>query len=90
MSNKVIKYPTKEQLESFKVGDFVTSEFWRDEEHIIRKITEIIPHTGYNSGFCVSADGGKPCLCCDKPMGQEIKLVDGSWFLPVTNSIDTK
>jgi len=66
-----------------KKGDLVTSDFYRDEESTVRKITDIKKDKTYGSGYCASADGGDICECCKKPSGKVIIRVDAAWFKKV-------
>jgi hypothetical protein len=62
------------------VGDRVTTGFHRGEEAIIRTVTmvEVMPKS--QTGIGVSADGGDPCVCCGRPLGRVVGLVDSSWY----------
>jgi len=67
----------------FKVGDLVTTRYYQDQDKIVRKIVYIKRDNEYGSGFCASADVGKPCPHCNRPFADAIFHVDSDWFVKV-------
>jgi hypothetical protein len=65
----------------FKKGNLVKSDFYEEEKDIVRKIISIKKDNG---GYRVSADAGKICECCKRPLGKEILGVDSAWFEKVS------
>lgn len=66
-----------------KVGDKVTSDYWHDENDVIRKITAVYKDSNFTGGLAASADCGGICPCCKRPLGKEISYVNISWFKKV-------
>ena len=64
----------------FKVGEKVTSKFNSGEEDIVRTITKCERDDSCGSKFRASANGGEPCKCCGKIIGNSIIDVDSLWF----------
>jgi hypothetical protein len=66
----------------FKVGDLVTSDFYRDNAKLVRKITSVRRDESCGSGWRASADGGEICPHCGRSE-KPIHAVDSPWFVPV-------
>lgn len=69
----------------FKVGDKVSSDFYKEESDIVRTVTYIEEDKRCGSGYRVRADGGEPCPCCKRLPGRPIggtfdEGVDSAWF----------
>lgn len=64
----------------FKVGDLVTTDFYRDEKRVKRRITKVEPTPSTASKWFASADDGGRCGTCGRPLGRPIHAVDASWF----------
>ena len=63
----------------FRVGDKVTTDFQRGQEHIVRTVTEVIGHATCQSGWLVSANAGEPCDKCARGY-DTIGRIDSDWF----------
>lgn len=77
-----------EKKQPFNVGDKVTTNYYPNQEKIVRAVLEIYKDSDCESGWRVLADGGEPCACCKRPFGNEIGGrhgygVDSGWFKKV-------
>lgn len=66
-----------------KIGDKITSEFYKNKKTVIRTITFIEKDSGTGSGYRASADGGEECKCCKHIPSKNIERVDAAWFIPI-------
>jgi len=80
--NKNQKMPTKKTILNFKVGDKVTTPFYRDDEYVVRTITRIEDDIDTGSTRMIWADDGGKCECCERPFSKSTPGIDGAWFIP--------
>lgn len=66
--------------EELKIGDKVTSDFYKREIDVVREITSIKKDDSTGSGYRATASPGEKCKCCNHIPGIEIKDVDAAWF----------
>ena len=74
----------KLDINSLKIGDKITSDFFEDEQGVIRTIIELYDNVNTSSRRGVVFDGGEPCPHCKRPYGKAIN-VD---YFPLNGFID--
>ncbi len=79
----------KDVHNTLTVGSKVTTDFYRNEEHIVRQILTLYPSDDHASGYVASADGGEICPHCGRA-GSPMRPVDAAWFIPVVVPVEEK
>ena len=72
----------KDTKAPFAVGDAVTSDYFRDEATVVRRVTVINQDAHCESGWRAAVDGGDECKTCGRRLGTPIHGVDSAWCKP--------
>lgn len=72
---------TNNDTPPFKIGDLVTSDFYRKDAAVVRRVTEVrrAPHPT-QTDWLVAADAGAGCPTCGVNSARSIYAVDSAWF----------
>lgn len=79
-----LRDPANQYLKKLKVGDLVTTTFYPQESHVVRRIIYIENTNDTGSGFAIGVVNVVPkCRCCNRPYQSIDGTIDGSWFQPL-------
>jgi len=76
-------------VQKLKAGDKITTEFFQNEEKVVRTIIWIEDNPKMGSGREVMFDGGEECPCCKRLLGTSLDDykkgyggIDAAWVVP--------
>jgi len=67
-------------LSGIHIGRKIKSDYFKDQEHILRTVQVYLRNNDCSSGFMVWANGGELCPYCKTPPGTRLDGIDASWI----------
>ncbi len=70
------------QVEAYRLGDCVTTDWYSGEERLVRRITMIEKSDKFGSGYGICADQGEFIHWRRPSFGRPVGPIDARWFIP--------